>query len=82
VPPFGRGQFHEANAGHVEEVLQVNAIPIIFPICLILVHWGSIIEIKSGRWLVIADIPKPALALGRCRSLRRAGQGWRDIVPI
>ena len=82
MPPLGRVQFHEADTGHVEEVLQVDPVPVVRVLHLGVFDWDSGIEVKGSGWLIVAGIPKPTLAPGCCRPVRRVCHRWCHSIRI
>jgi len=79
VSPLGGGQLHEANARHVEEILEVNAFAVVVLPHLPVVHGGGVIKVHGVRGLVI-DIFEAALALGRRGLLGRCCDRRRNDV--
>src|SRR5690349_8764580 len=64
MSPLGSCQLHEANARHVEEVLEVDAVAIIVLSHVHIIHGGRIVEVHGIRRLVI-DVFETTLAFWR-----------------
>ena len=84
---FSRSQFHEPNVSHVQEILQVDAVPVFVNIGVgVLDGVMRLFEVDGIRGLVGLDISEASLAVGRrCGPrtlLRRERQGWRGGVCV